>query len=74
MGSMSSDYQLNMIVVRRASLTFDEAVLAWTLRLNGEKQHMIAAMFGTNGGRIAEVMTEAVHAGAKQEALSRLKH
>jgi len=50
-------------------LTFDEAVLAWTLRLGGEKQHVIAAMFGTNAGRIAEVMTGDVHPRAKQEAV-----
>lgn len=69
MGSMSSDFQLNTIIVKRASLTFDEAVLAWTLRLGGEKQHVIAAMFGTNAGRIAEVMTGDVHPRAKQEAV-----
>lgn len=73
MGAMSSDFQLNTIDVRRTSLTFDEAVLAWTFRLQGEKQHVIAAMFGTNSGRIAEVMTEEVHPGAKEKALRDFK-
>ena len=73
MGTMSSDLVINTIVVRRASLTYQEAVQAWLIRLKGEKQHVIAAMFGTNGGRIAEVLTEAVHQGAKADALKLLK-
>ena len=73
MGILSSPCRTNTITVRRASLTYDEAVYAWQIRLRGEKQHVIAAMFGTNGGRIAEVLTEAVHLGAKADALKKLK-
>lgn len=73
MGAMSSDFQLNTIATKRASLSFEEAVHVWKVRLSGEKQHVIAAMFGTNPGRIAEILTREVHPGAKDKALDEMK-
>ncbi len=70
MGNMSSDFKLNTIEVRRSSLTFEEAILVWRLRSHGEKQHVIAAMLGTNAGRVADVLTGKTHEGAQLAALS----
>jgi hypothetical protein len=69
MGIMSSNPELNTISVRRTSLSFSEAVLVWKLRATGEKQHVIAAMLGTNAGRVADVLTEKVHLGAREASV-----
>ncbi len=49
-------------------LTFDDAVQIWFLRLKGGLQHHIAARFGVNPGRIADVLKERRHVGSRQVA------
>lgn len=63
-------HELNPILVQRSSLSFDEAVAVWLMHFEGEKQQIIAAKFGTNGGRIAEILTEKKHEGSQHTALS----
>lgn len=50
--------ELNEINVRRPHLTEDEIETARLLRASGEAQQIIAAMLGTNQGRIAEALGE----------------
>lgn len=69
MNEYLSSIPLNQITIQRSSLSFDEAVAVWLFRFNKKKQHTIAALFGTNAGRIAEVLTEKVHPTAKAHAL-----
>jgi hypothetical protein len=38
-------------------LSSEDAVEIWRRRLQGEAQHVLAADFGVNPGRIAEVLT-----------------
>jgi|TARA_R110000850_G_scaffold99_74_gene736 transcriptional regulator len=59
---------LNNITVIRTSLTWEEAKKVWLLRWSGDKQHVIAARLGTNGGRVADVLTEKTHVGSKSAA------
>jgi hypothetical protein len=40
-----------------ARLTETDAIKIWRRRLHGEAQHVIAADFGVNPGRIAEVLS-----------------
>lgn len=63
-----SQFELNQIDERRASLTFEEAVAVWLMKWSGDHNHIIAAKLGTNQGRIAEVMTEKAHIGAREKA------
>jgi hypothetical protein len=49
-------------------LTFDDAVQIWLLRFDSGLQHHIAARFGVNPGRIAEVLKERRHVGSRQVA------
>ncbi|WP_186201876.1 hypothetical protein [Jannaschia seosinensis] len=56
---------MNIIQVTHLSLTWPEAIAVWLLRLAGEKQHVIAAKFGINVGRISDVLTEKTHVGSK---------
>ncbi|MAN14239.1 hypothetical protein [Alterinioella nitratireducens] len=60
--------ELNSIQIVRKGLSFDEAVAVWLMHWSGVKQHVIAARFGTNGGRIADVLTEKKHVGSRQAA------
>jgi hypothetical protein len=46
-------------------ITADQAAIVKGLLLRGEKQHDIAAFFGENGGRIAEIAKGHRHAGVK---------
>ncbi len=65
-----SSFELNQISARRASLTFAEAVAVWLMKWSGDHNHIIAAKLGINQGRIAEVLTEKLHAGARAKAFS----
>lgn len=40
-----------------AQLTEVDAVQIWKRRLNGEAQHVLAAEFGVNPGRVAEILS-----------------
>ena len=64
-----SNLDLNNIRFQRASLTFSEAVGVWLMHFSGEKQQTIANRFGTNMGRIADVLKERKHEGARTEAI-----
>ena len=50
-------------------LTLEDAVEIWRRRWLGEAQHSIAAGFGVNPGRIAEVLSERTFSKAKTIAL-----
>jgi len=65
-----SSLDLNHIVARRASLTFEEAIAVWLMKWSGDHNHIIAAKLGINQGRIAEVLTEKLHAGSRQGAFA----
>ncbi|MBC7144412.1 MAG: hypothetical protein H5U24_03295 [Thioclava marina] len=73
MSSTKTQLKLNTIRITRASLTFAEAVLVWKLRLKGEAFSLIAAKFGTNQGRISDVLTGKVHPDAKLTAIDSLQ-
>ncbi|MEJ6389885.1 hypothetical protein [Gymnodinialimonas ulvae] len=62
------NFQLNEINVQRKGLSYVEAVAVWLMHWSGEKQHLIAAKFGTNPGRIADVLTEKKHEGSRMDA------
>ena len=63
-----SSTELNQIEARRASLSFEEAVVVWLLKWAGDYNHIIAAKLGINQGRIAEVLTEQDHIGSRERA------
>ena len=50
-------------------LTLEDAVEIWRRRWLGEAQHSIAAGFGVNPGRVAEVLAEKTFSKAKKIAL-----
>jgi hypothetical protein len=50
-------------------LSYADAVDVWVLHLRGEFQHLIAAKYGVNQGRINDVLKERMHSGSKQAAL-----
>lgn len=62
------EIELNDIHVKRKGLTFIEAVYVWLMRWSGETQQDIAAQFGTNSGRIADILNEKTHEGSKAKA------
>ena len=49
-------------------MTAEQASIVKGLLARGEKQHDIAAFFGVNGGRIAEIKTGRVHAAVPPAA------
>lgn len=53
------------------ALTFEDAVDVWMRHWNGEFQHVIAALYGVNQGRVNEVLKEKRHIGSKQIAASK---
>jgi hypothetical protein len=63
-----SSLELNQIITRRASLTFEEAVAVWLMKWAGDHNHIIAAKLGINQGRIAETLTEKLHMGSREKA------
>jgi transcriptional regulator len=71
MGMPNGAIETNTINITRTSLTFEEAIHVWMMRWTGDKQHVIAAKLGTNAGRVADVLTEKSHVGAREAAHSR---
>ncbi|HIC15005.1 MAG TPA: hypothetical protein EYO83_07635 [Gemmatimonadetes bacterium] len=65
-----SSLDLNHITTRRSSLTFEEAVAVWLMKWAGDFNQIIAAKFGTNQGRIAEILTEKEHIGSREKAFT----
>jgi len=61
--------ELNAIQIERPALTYDEAVTAHVLRLQGDKFTLIAQRLGTNPFRVGEVMRGEKHPGAPETAL-----
>jgi hypothetical protein len=61
--------ELNPIPIERPALTFDEAVTAHVLRLQGDKFTLIAQRLGTNPFRVGEVMRGDKHPGSADAAL-----
>jgi hypothetical protein len=55
----------------KANLTFEEAVEVWPRYWNGEYQHLIAADYGVNPGRVNEVVKERKHIGSREVAMKR---
>lgn len=49
-------------------LTFEDAILIWRLRWNGELQSRIAARLDVNQGRISEVLRGKLHTGSEAVA------
>lgn len=64
--------ELNMYRKRRKSLTFEDAVTVWIMRLQCEHRTDIEFFMGTCSFRIHEVLSGEVHADAKAEAIRRL--
>ncbi|MCS0502569.1 hypothetical protein [Ancylobacter mangrovi] len=52
------------------SLSFEDAITVWNMRLDGEIQSRIAARFDVNQGRICEVLAGQKHPGAEAAARS----
>ena len=55
----------------KAYLTFEEAVEVWPRFWSGEYQHLIAADYGVNPGRVNEVVKERKHIGSREIAEKR---
>lgn len=53
-------------------LTHEDAVNVWLLHWHGEYQHVIAASYNVNPGRVNEVLKERTHFGSRAEAAARL--
>lgn len=53
-------------------LTGDDAALIKAMRLRGDRQHDIAAWFGVNSGRVAEVLHGSAFQGVVPAALEKL--
>ena len=69
MADLHITFELNHIEHVRKDLNFDEAVATWLMHFGGAKQHVIAARFGTNSGRVSEVLNEKTHQGSRTKAL-----
>lgn len=52
-------------------LTRDDAVQVWLRHWRGEYQHVIAATFGVNQGRVCEVLKGKRHPGSEDLARQR---
>ncbi|CAN7331570.1 hypothetical protein LJR030_003403 [Rhizobium sp. LjRoot30] len=62
--------EINPIVIERKSLTFEEAVTAHVMRIEGVKYNIIAQHLGTNTHRLGEVFREEKHSGSKKIAMN----
>ncbi|MBR9766146.1 MAG: hypothetical protein GYB53_22190 [Rhodobacteraceae bacterium] len=60
---------LNEISVRRGTLNFDEAVLAWFMRFQAIPYHTIAYHLGVNAFELGKVYRGEQHQNAKPEAV-----
>lgn len=61
--------EMNQILIERKALTFDEAVTAHLLRMQGVKYNIIAQRLGTNTHRLGEVFRTEKHEGSRAKAL-----
>lgn len=52
-------------------LTYEDAVKVWNLHWEGHIQSRIAAVFGTNQGRVNEVLKERKFVGSRADAAKR---
>jgi hypothetical protein len=57
---------------QKAYLTYDEAVLVWILRWQGNYQSTIAHFFKVNQGRVNEVLKYRKHLGSYEVAKAQL--
>ncbi len=60
--------EMNPILIERKALTFEEAVTAHLLRMQGVKYNIIAQQLGTNTHRLGEVFRGEKHVGSKAKA------
>lgn len=60
--------EINPVFIERKALSFDEAVTAHVMRMQGVKYNIIAQQLGTNTHRLGEVFREEKHAGSKNAA------
>lgn len=60
--------EINPVIIERKSLSFDEAVTAHVMRMQGVKYNIIAQQLGTNTHRLGEVFRGEKHAGSKEAA------
>ncbi|MCV6596526.1 MAG: hypothetical protein OIF40_05505 [Mangrovicoccus sp.] len=63
-----NQFELNQIKITRTRLTFDEAVAVWHMHWDENFNSLIAAKFGVNQGRIAEILNEKAHIGSRERA------
>lgn len=63
-----SQFSLNQITETRTSLTFEEAIAVWVMHWSGVINSVIAAKFGTNQGRVADILTEKKHVDSRSRA------
>ncbi|MBW8320467.1 MAG: hypothetical protein K0M49_15385 [Arenimonas sp.] len=61
--------EMNPINIERKALTFDEAVTAHLLKMQGVKYNIIAQRLGTNTHRLGEVFRGEKHEGSKAKAI-----
>lgn len=59
---------LNELAVERISLSLEEAVTVWVLKMTGEKYAVIALLLGTNPARVGEVLRGEKHPEAQELA------
>ncbi|MDO1580885.1 hypothetical protein [Rhizobium oryzicola] len=60
--------EMNPVLIERKALTFDEAVTAHLLKMQGVKYNIIAQRLGTNTHRLGEVFRGEKHEGSKVKA------
>jgi hypothetical protein len=56
------------VTTLKTKFTDDEAVDVWLRHWSGQHQHLIAADYRINAGRVSEVLTEKTHIGSRQIA------
>jgi len=60
--------EMNPINIERKALSFDDAVTAHLLRMQGVKYNIIVQRLGTNTHRVGEVFRGEKHAGSRELA------
>ncbi|MCJ8517781.1 hypothetical protein ABID21_000704 [Pseudorhizobium tarimense] len=60
--------EINPVVIERKALSFDEAVTAHVMRMQGVKYNIIAQHLGTNTHRLGEVFRGEKHSGSRRVA------
>ncbi len=50
-------------------LTYADAKLVWLLSFSGDANHVIAAKLGTMPSRVADILAENIHVGAREQAV-----